>query len=101
MSDGTTLHLISRSTGASRALEDCLRYARAGDTLLFIQSGVASMPWVSSVDFEPKKLVVRWLAADVIARGLMPLVDQNSWCVVDDEGFVDLVAEHSPVQTWT
>ena len=79
----------------------CLEYCQAGDALLFIQGGTASMPWLDKADFEDKKLAVHWLEADVLARGLAPLAAQQSWHIVDDNGFVGLVEQHSPVHNWT
>ena len=40
-----------------------------GDVLLFLQAGVASMPWLDRQEFSDAALVVYWLEADVRARG--------------------------------
>ncbi len=101
MSEAGALHLVSQSLQSSRALEMCLQYSQPGDTVLFLQGGVASMPWLDQGEFKGKALTVRWLEADVLARGLAPLARQSSWHLVDDDGFVELVEQHSPIHTWT
>ena len=101
MSEQGALHLVSRSLQGSRALQSCLEYCEPGDTVLFIEGGVASMPWLDSAAIAEKQVSVLWLEADVLARGLAPLAAQQSCELVDDEGFVDLVAQHAPIHTWT
>ena len=101
MSEQCALHLVSGSVQGSRALEMCLQYSRPGDVLLFLQGGVASMPWLDRREFSDEVLVVYWLEADVRARGLAGLAEQEGWQLVDDDGFVSLVELYSPVHTWT
>ncbi len=101
MSEKASLHLVSGSIQSSRALEMCLQYSQPGDSVLFIQAGVASMPWLDPADFKGTKLAVYWLEADVLARGLEAVAEQQSWQIVDDDGFVGLVEQHAPIHNWT
>lgn len=101
MSEHSALHLICSSNQDSRALDQCLQFCQPGDALLFMQSGVASMPWVQQASFESAGLSIHWLEADVLARGLAPLAELKSWQIVDDPGFVELVEQHNPIHTWT
>ncbi len=100
MSERAALHLVCRSIQNSRALDMCLQYCQRGDSLLFMQGGVASMPWANQAEFEIKKLKVYWLEADILARGLTSLASQEAWQIVNDDGFVELVERHTPIHTW-
>lgn len=59
------------------------------------------MPWVSPGEFEKRGVAVHWLEADVLARGLLNLAGNESWQIIDDDGFVGLVEQHVPIHTWT
>jgi tRNA 2-thiouridine synthesizing protein B len=97
------LHTVNKSPFERSALDDCLRYAQPGSTILLIEDGVyaAQRGTQHSARVEQAAGTVRILAlrADVEARGLQ---DKLLACIglVDYGGFVDLVIEHAPVMPW-
>ena len=99
----TMLHTVNKSPFEHRALATCLKFARQGSAVLLIEDGVyaaAGNTAVSSQMQEALKSVpIYALKPDVEARGLQTRV-MDGIRLVDYEGFVDLVAEHSAVQSW-
>ena len=97
------LHTVNKSPFEHKALETCLKFARQGAAVLLIEDGVyaaAGNTAVSSQMQEALKSVpIYALKPDVEARGLQTRV-MDGIRLVDYEGFVDLVAEHSAVQSW-
>jgi tRNA 2-thiouridine synthesizing protein B len=83
-----TLHLVNHAG----VLDACLQRAHVSDAVLLIEDGVYAAT-------RPLSRPVFVLKLDVQARGLMSrLCDEAS--LVDDAGFVDLVAGHQPIVTW-
>lgn len=82
------LHLVNHAS----ALPACLARAGADDAVLLLEDGV-----YAAVTSTSRAVYV--LEADVRARGLVARLPAHA-TVVDDAGFVDLVAAHQPVVTW-
>jgi len=99
-----TLHLINRSPLESRALEDCLARAGKGDAVLLIENAVYAA--VKGADceavMESARVQVTFyaLGPDLEARGVKTSEIAEKICVVDYGGFVDLTADHQPIQFW-
>lgn len=98
------LHLVNKSSFERNALDSCLRLAKTGSSVLFIEDGVyaAMSKAVSakSVNKRMQDLNFFVLGPDITARGLedTPLIPGIQ--VVDYAGFVDLVVEHDVTQSW-
>lgn len=99
------LHTVNKSPFERTSLQSCLRVARGGSGVLFIEDGViAALDGgdISATVAEAagdKSIYV--LGPDLDARGLgdSKLVDGVK--VVDYAGFVDLALEYHTVQAWT
>lgn len=97
-----TLHIISASTDRRAAVENCLHAASAGDTVLLIGNGVF---WAVAAAFEREESRIggtSWcaLVPDVVSRGIGALVSEKVQ-QIDDGAFVDLVASHHPIVSWS
>ena len=88
-----TLHLVNRPA----AFADCAVAAAPGDTILCYENGVLAC--LTSHTAIPAVAVVA-LRHDVDAMGIVDLLN-DAVGVVDDAGFVDLVARHSPIVSWS
>jgi tRNA 2-thiouridine synthesizing protein B len=97
------LHTVNKSPFENKALESCLRYARKGSAVLLIEDGVyaaARNTAVSkAIEAAMKDVAIYALAPDLAARGMQNRV-MDGVRLVDYGGFVDLVVEHSAVQSW-
>ncbi|HTO56951.1 MAG TPA: sulfurtransferase complex subunit TusB [Pseudomonadales bacterium] len=96
------LHLVAASPDSSAALQSCLRCAADDDAILLIGNGVygaVAGPFLRSTRRVGLK---RWFAleADVVARGMRSQLAE-SVTLVDDAAFVDLVANHQPIVSWS
>jgi tRNA 2-thiouridine synthesizing protein B len=96
------LHTVNKSPFQNGSLESCLRCVGSNDVVLLLEDGVfaASSGTGKSALIEqtlPKVKGICAIAADVKARGLTRLIPGVT--LVDYEGFVDLVAEHS-IHAW-
>ena len=96
------LHLINAPSRTSPALANCLSAASTGDTVLLIENGVFCAVAATFAAISRKPAGVNWcaLVGDVRARGL-ELRLAGSIAVVDDRAFVDLVASHQPIVSWS
>jgi tRNA 2-thiouridine synthesizing protein B len=98
----TTLHTVNKSPFETNSLDTCIGLAKSGSTILFIEDGVyAATTGKSAADKIKNASGISFcvLGPDLQARGLEnKLADGIK--VVDYDGFVDLVAEHSTVQAW-
>ena len=98
------LHTVNKSPFERATLESCLGHAQAGDSLLLIEDAVGAA--MAATTFAPRladaaatvKLYV--LGPDLKARGLDPAAVVPGVTVVGYDGFVDLAAENSAVQSW-
>ena len=97
------LHIVNKSPFDRTSLASCLRAAAKGGALLLIEDGVYAVVKNSAVETDLRGAMagmpVYALQADVEARGLADRVIDGVKLVGYD-GFVDLVAEHSNVQSW-
>lgn len=99
----TALHIVNKSAFSATALTSCLEHMPADASLLLIEDGIYSL----CADAPAARLQslaaasrLYLLAPHMASRGvagesLMPGVR-----LVDYTGFVDLVAGHSPIQSW-
>ena len=97
------LHIINKSPFERNSLDSCLRVARPGNSLLLIEDAVyAAVKGNTAADkvrLAAQTLKVYVLAPDLEARGMKETAMEGV-TLVDYGGFVDLVAEHSVVQSW-
>jgi sulfur relay protein TusB/DsrH len=97
-----TLHIINASSDRRAAVENCLQAASPGDTVLLIGNGVF---WAVATVFrreESRSKGISWsaLAADVVSRGISEYISAKVQ-QIDDGAFVDLVASHNPIVSWS
>ncbi len=98
------LHTVNKSPFEKNTLSSCLRLAKTGAAVLLIEDGVygalAETSVASEMTDRADDIKIYALAPDIEARGLSekPLIDGLT--LVDYGGFVDLVEEHSTVQSW-
>ena len=98
------LHTINKSPFENNSLTSCLRLAKDGSSILFIEDGVygatngTSLSDRVSAAMDNIKIYV--LGEDLAARGFGEdhLIEGVS--VVDYSGFVSLVADHDTNQAW-
>ncbi len=83
------LHIISTST----LLDTCLSLKTEGDALLLIEDAVTVMPLLANITN------VYALQEDIHTRGLINRVPKHI-NLVNYAGFVELVVNHSPAQSW-
>lgn len=97
------LHIVNKSPFDRNSLESCLRLATNGSAVLLIEDGVygATSGTVAAAKVQEAMANVKVyaLGADLQARGIADRV-LDGVTVVDYGGFVDLVAEHSNLQSW-
>jgi tRNA 2-thiouridine synthesizing protein B len=99
----TLLHTVNKSPFDNGTLQTCLKFVRQGSAVLLMEDGV----YAAARDTAVAKLVqealksvpIYALKPDVEARGLQTRV-MDGVRLVDYGGFVDLVAQHSAVQSW-
>jgi len=97
------LHTINKSPFERNSLETCLRVAKDGSSILFIEDGVYAALKNNKVspivEDAMKRVKVYALEPDLATRGVKDkLIDGVE--LVDYAGFVDLAAEHKTVQSW-
>jgi tRNA 2-thiouridine synthesizing protein B len=97
------LHTVNKSPFEKNAFADCLRHAQPGSTLLLIEDGVyAAMRGTqhsARVEQAAKTVWILALRPDVEARGLQDKLLAGI-ALIDYDGFVDLVVEHTAVMPW-
>jgi len=88
------LHTVNKSPFNSTDLEDCLRYAQSGDSILLFQDAVYAAMAGTKVEASVKGAMgdkkVYALSADLKARGVVNTIDGIQ--TVDYGGFVDLTS---------
>jgi tRNA 2-thiouridine synthesizing protein B len=97
-----TLHLIGAPPDGSAALSNCLRAATPGDAVLLIGNGVLCAIATAFTRATARTAGLSWyvLSEDVASRGIGNLI-ATSVRQVDDAAFVDLVAMHQPIVSWS
>lgn len=97
------LHIVNKSPFEKRSLDSCLRIASKNSAILLIEDGVYAVTKGNALEAKIKKAMldkkVYALAPDVDARGMQNSV-MDGVNLVDYGGFVELVVEHSSVQSW-
>lgn len=97
------LHIVNKSPFTTSSLQSCLRVAKAGSTILLIEDGVYAALDGTAVTDQVRAAVAEHtvcaLGPDVAARGVGAKV-LDGIELVDYDGFVDLVAANSGVQSW-
>ncbi len=98
------LHLVSRSSGASLALAQCLERVGHGDAVLLLEGGVyaARKDSVFSPQLKVamRQVSIHALSPDLVARGIGPEELLEGVVLVDYEGFVKLSLDYSPIISW-
>lgn len=99
----TMLHTVNKSPFDNGTLRCCLKFARQGSAVLLIEDGVYAAVKDTAVAKDVQaamgSVAIYALRPDVEARGMQNRV-LDGIRLVDYEGFVDLVVEHSAVQSW-
>lgn len=97
------LHIVNKSPFEKRTLDSCLRLMGENSVLILIEDGVYAVAKGNVLEPKIKKAIsttqVFALWPDLEARGMQDVVIDGVK-LVDYGGFVDLVAEHSSVQSW-
>lgn len=97
------LHTVNKSPFERTALESCLAHARPGAAILLIEDGVygalRGTAFSQKVEAALGGVKIYALQGDLEARGVQDRV-LDGIELVDYPGFVDLAAEHNPVQAW-
>ena len=92
------LHTVNKSPHRSTLLQDCLSVCKTPASVLLIEDGVYGAA-VATEGIAKQGITFYALEADILARGLLDKIHQNV-SIVDDAGFVELVTQHSAVQSW-
>jgi tRNA 2-thiouridine synthesizing protein B len=97
------LHIVNKSPFERNAFESCLRHAKKGAAVLFIEDGIyAALKGTQAsaqVQAAMKDVTFYVLQPDVEARGMSGRV-LDGVKTVDYGGFVDLTVQHNAVQSW-
>ncbi|CAG0951931.1 Protein TusB [Burkholderiales bacterium] len=97
------LHIVNKSPYERNSLESCLRLAAKGSKVLLIEDAVTAAvrdgAFAAKLGAALQQVEVYALVPDLAARGLKDRVLPGVR-LVDYGGFVDLVAESNPVQSW-
>jgi len=98
------LHIITCSPFVSDAFASCLRLLQPGQAILLIEDGVTAVVKHSAIAEQLTKTLkqnpVYVLIADLETRGIKNSVLEGVQ-LIDYDGFVDLVAQHNPIQNWS
>lgn len=98
------LHTVNKSPFEANSLENCLRFARQGHTILLFEDGIygalAGTRFKDPIIDALKSYDIYVLTPDLEARGMRMDNVIDGIKKVDYAGFVDLVADHSVVQAW-
>ena len=98
------LHTVNKSPFERNSLNSCLTKSKEGSSILLIEDAVVgALKGTVVADkltaaMENKNVYV--LGSDLNTRGFTEAEILDGIKVVDYAGFVDLVAEHSNVQSW-
>ena len=98
------LHTVNKSPFERNSLNSCLTKSKEGSSILLIEDAVVGalkgtvMAEKLTAAIANKNVYV--LGSDLNTRGFTEAEILDGIKVVDYAGFVDLVAEHSNVQSW-
>lgn len=91
------LHLVL--SAAQAAWEDCKRFYKEGDTVLFLADGVMCL--LQGDDAESAVLVPgRYCEADLAARGLLALAQKRGLDIFQDADLGSLLERHRHCLSW-
>ena len=98
------LHCVNKSPFERGAMDSCLRLAQKGSPILLYEDGVyaaqAGTAITERIKAAAKDHTIYVLGPDLRARGIDDAHLVEGVTVVDYGGFVDLVVEHGPTQSW-
>jgi len=98
------LHMVNKSPFQANALESCLKVAKKGSAILFLENGVIGVLSSTSFADKAKELAADYkvyaVGPDLQARGFDETAVVDGVTLVDYAGFVDIVAQNGPVQSW-
>lgn len=98
------LHTINKSPFEANSLETCLRFTRAGHSVLLFEDGIygalKGTRFESLITDSLKSYKFYVLIPDVEARGMRTENVIDGIEPVDYVGFVDLAADNERVQAW-
>lgn len=98
------LHTVNKSPFERTNLDSCLRLAVKGSAILLYEDGIyAALSGTAvsgKIEGALKDYPIFVLGPDLAARGIEEDRLMDGIEVVDYGGFVDLVVEHGPVQSW-
>lgn len=97
------LHTVNKSPFRDNSFIECLRFIGGQASILLIEDGVYAAQGNTGFSLMLNKLEPGILcyasAADIDARGLNRSIIERV-TLIDDLGFVELVASHQAVQSW-
>jgi tRNA 2-thiouridine synthesizing protein B len=94
-----TLHLVNKST-MSGAFGRCLSLAGDGDAVFLVEDGVYCGLRATLSRYTLPDVRLFALQSDVVARGIETKIHEPVR-IVTHEMFVELVATHQPIVTWS
>ena len=98
------LHTVNKSPFERNSLASCLNKSKEGSSILLIEDAVVGALKGSKVADDLTAAIanknVYVLGSDLNTRGFTEADILDGIKTVDYAGFVDLVAEHSNVQSW-
>ena len=98
------LHTVNKSPFEKNSLENCLRFARQGHSILLFEDGVYGALTGTSKETLLKEALKSYniyvLGPDLEARGMRTDDVIDGIKSTDYAGFVDLVASNQTVQAW-
>ncbi len=96
------LHTVNKSPYCSDSLRLCISYAGKDDAVLLIEDGVyaAMCGGNSEAILQGAEVALYALWPDLQARGISEDKLVDGLKVVGYDGFVELAAKHSKVQSW-
>ena len=97
------LHIVNKSPSERYSLDSCLATAEAGGAVLLIEDGVYAATRGAAAEAKLRaamdRIAVYALAPDLEARGMTGTVSEGVK-LIDYDGFVDLVEQHTTCQSW-
>ena len=96
------LHTVNKSPFQKNDLASCLAHVSDDDAVLLIEDGVyGAVSGTSAADqVKNSKATVYVLGVDLAARGIAEDKVGDGVKIVGYDGFVDLAAEHSAINSW-
>jgi tRNA 2-thiouridine synthesizing protein B len=98
------LHTVNKSPFERNSLNSCLSKSKEGSTILLIEDAVVGALKGTKVAEQMTAAIanknVCVLGSDLNTRGFAEADILDGIKIVDYAGFVDMVAEHSNVQSW-